>query len=46
MPRLMIALQNLIQWFTHNPLGAATVLYITGVISVLVYAYFEPQDQG
>jgi len=45
-PKRMIALQNLLQWLTHNPLGAATVLYITGVISVLVYAYFEPQDQA
>jgi hypothetical protein len=41
----MIVLQNLLQWLEHNPLGTATVLYITGVISVLVYAYFEPQDQ-
>jgi len=41
----VIVLQNFIQWFTHNPLGAATVLYLTGVISVLVYAYFEPRDQ-
>lgn len=41
----MIALQNFTQWFTHNPLGAATLLYLAGVVSVLVYAYFEPQDQ-
>jgi hypothetical protein len=41
----MIVLQNVIQWFTHNPLGAATVLYVTAVISVLVYTYFEPRDQ-
>jgi hypothetical protein len=43
---LMTALQSLVQWFAHNPLGTATVLYVTGVVSVLVYAYFEPQDQG
>ena len=41
----MILIQNFIQWFTHNPLGAATVLYFMGVISVLVYTYFEPRDQ-
>jgi hypothetical protein len=41
----MIALQDIMQWFMHNPLGTATVLYITGVISVLVYSYFEPRDQ-
>lgn len=41
----MTLLQSLIQWFMHNPLGAATVLYITGVISVLVYTFLEPRDQ-
>lgn len=41
----MIAMQKLLQWFTHNPLGAATVIYITSVFGVLVYAYFEPTDQ-
>lgn len=43
--RVMIAMQKLLQWFTHNPLGAATVIYITSVFGVLVYAYFEPTDQ-
>ena len=42
----MITLPSLLQWFTHKLLGAAPLLYITGVVSVLVYAYFEPQDQG
>jgi hypothetical protein len=42
----MMALQSFLQWFTHNPLGAATVLYITGVVSVLVYVYFDPQVHG
>lgn len=41
----MSAVQGLFQWLTQNPLGAATVLYLTGVIGVLVYAFFEPQDQ-
>lgn len=43
--RCMTLLQNLIQWFMNNPLGAATALYITGVISVFVYTYLEPRDQ-
>ncbi len=42
----MIAMQRLLQWFTQNPLAAATVLYVTGVLGVLVYAYFEPQDEA
>jgi len=42
----MVSIQSLLHWFTHNPLGAATVLYITGVIGVLVHAYFEPRDQS
>ncbi len=37
--------QNFVQWFAHSPLAAATLLYITGVISVLVYTYFEPRGQ-
>ncbi len=41
----MSLFQNFIQWFVHNPLAAATLLYITAVISVLVYAYFEPRDE-
>ena len=44
-PRVMIAVQNLFQWFTQNPLGAATVLYVTGIVGVLIYVYFEPQEQ-
>jgi hypothetical protein len=38
----MSLFQNFIQWFVHNPLAVATLLYITAVISILVYAYFEP----
>ena len=37
--------QNFVLWFVHNPVAAAALLYITGVISVLVYTYFEPRDQ-
>ena len=38
-------LQNFVQWFVQNPLTAATLLYITGLISVLIYTYFDPHDQ-
>jgi hypothetical protein len=41
----MIAIQSLLHWFAHNPLGAATILYVSGIIGVLVYAFFEPRDQ-
>ncbi|MEC4889424.1 MAG: hypothetical protein RI101_05130 [Nitrospira sp.] len=40
----MLVFHNLLQWFSHNPLGAATVVYITSVCGVLVYGYFEPRD--
>ena len=33
-----------IQWLVQNPLAAATLLYIMGLASVLVYTYFEPRD--
>ena len=42
---IMIAMQSLLQWFAHNPLGAATLLYVAGVVAVLAYAFFEPRDQ-
>jgi hypothetical protein len=41
----MSLFKSSVQWFVHNPLAAATVLYVTAVISVLVYTYFEPRDQ-
>jgi hypothetical protein len=41
----MSLFKNSVQWLVHNPLAAATVLYVTAVISVLVYSYFEPRDQ-
>jgi len=41
----MIVIQSFLQWFTYNPLGTATVLDVTGALGVLVYAYFERQDQ-
>ncbi len=41
----MSIFQNFAQWLIYNPLGAAALLYITGVIGVLVYSYFEPQDE-
>ena len=33
------ALHHSVQWFVHSPLARAAVLYITGIISVLVYSY-------
>jgi hypothetical protein len=41
----MIPIQQFLHWLTQNPFGAATLLYITGVAGVLIYAYFEPRDQ-
>jgi hypothetical protein len=41
----MSTVQNFIQWLIHNPLGAAALPYITGVIGVLLYSYFEPGDE-
>jgi hypothetical protein len=41
----MSLFQNFVQWFVHNPLALVILLYLAGVISVFVYAYFEPQDQ-
>ena len=41
----MSLFQPSIQWLVENPLAAATLLYVAGIISVLVYTYFEPRDQ-
>lgn len=41
----MTGMQPFLHWFAENPLGAATLFYVTGVLGVLVYAYFEPQDE-
>lgn len=41
----MSLLHTSAQWFVQNPLAAATVLYIAGVISVVIYTYFELRDQ-
>ncbi|WHZ27065.1 MAG: hypothetical protein OJF51_001861 [Nitrospira sp.] len=37
--------QNSVQWFVQNPLATATLLYMTAVISILVYTYFELRHQ-
>jgi hypothetical protein len=42
---IMTALHHMLQWFTQNPLGGATLLYVIGVAGVLIYGYFEPQDK-
>lgn len=41
----MSLLQNFVQWLVQNPLAVATLLYVTAVMSVLIYTYFEPRDQ-
>ncbi|CUS39818.1 hypothetical protein COMA1_90076 [Candidatus Nitrospira nitrosa] len=41
----MSLFQTSVQWFVQNPLTAVTALYITAVISVVVYTYFEMRDQ-
>ena len=41
----MSPFQNFVQWFVHNPLAAGILQYITGVMSVLIYTYFELRDQ-
>ncbi len=41
----MSALNSFLHWFIQNPLGTATIVYTAGVIGVLLYTYFEPQDQ-
>ncbi len=40
----MSLFQTSVQWLVQNPLAAATVLYIAGVVSV-VYTHFELRDQ-
>ena len=41
----MVLIQGLLHWFAQNPLGAATLFYVTGVLGVLVHACFEPRDE-
>ena len=41
----MSLFQTSVQWLVENPLAAATLLYITGLISILVYTYLEPRDE-
>ena len=31
-------------WFVQHPFGAATVVFATSIVGVLVYTYFEPRD--
>ena len=41
----MLLFQPSIQWLAQNLFADATLLYIMGLISVLVYTYFDPQDE-
>lgn len=40
----MSLFQTSVEWFLQNPLAAATIFYISGVISVFVYTYVELRD--
>ena len=42
----MTIAQNLLYWFTQHPLSTVTMVFITGILGVLVYSFFEPQEQG
>jgi len=41
----MSLFQSSVRWPIRNPLAAAAVLYIAGVMSLLLYAYLEPRGQ-
>lgn len=41
----MMTIQILLPWFTHHPTGTVVMLYVTGILGLLVHAYFEPKDQ-
>ena len=41
----MVTIQYLLPWFMHHPMGAVIMLYVTGILGILVYTYFEPKDQ-
>jgi len=41
----MFLFKTSVQWLVHNPLAAATLLYLAAVMSVLIYTYFESRDQ-
>lgn len=37
--------QTVLQWFAHNPLGGAGIVYAVAIVGVIVYAYFEHQRE-
>jgi hypothetical protein len=41
----MVTIQTLLPWFTHHPMGAVITVYVTGILGILVYTYFEPKEQ-
>jgi hypothetical protein len=42
----MMALHTGLQWLAQHPLGAATALYVVGVLIVMMHAYFERREPG
>ena len=42
----MVNVQHLLYWFIQNPLSTATMVFVTGILGVLVYSFFEPREQG
>jgi hypothetical protein len=41
----MFALNSFLSWFIQNPFSAAAMVYAASVLGVLLYTYFEPQEQ-
>ncbi len=41
----MMIVQNLLHWFTQHPLGTVTMVFVTGILGILVYSFFEPREQ-
>jgi hypothetical protein len=41
----MVIIQTLLPWFTHHPMGAVIMAYVTGILGIIVYTYFEPKEQ-
>lgn len=39
----MVALQTVFQWFSYNPLGAATVTFCGAVVVLLAFGFLEAQ---
>jgi hypothetical protein len=40
---VMVAFQTVLQWFSHHPLGAATVTFCGAVVILLAFSFLEAQ---